>query len=347
MQLHRLLKAIPVSTTIALAFSCVSAAEITGAGATFPYPIYARWAQDYKNATGISLNYQSVGSGAGIKQIKSKTVDFGASDRPLKAEDLAKEGLIQFPAIMGAVAPVVNLKGIEPGQIKLTGQVLAQIFLGNITKWNAPEIVTLNPGLSLPAEDIVVIRRSDGSGTTFLFTDYLAKISPDFKSKVGASTAVKWPVGIGGKGNEGVSAYVQRISNSIGYLEYNYVKHLKMSHVQLQNREGHFVQPVEESVKAAAASANWTQTPGFGVVLTNQPGKDSWPITGASFILMHKVQADSKRGKEVLKFFDWAYKNGTTTAAKLNYVAIPASLANQVQEAWKSHMKDASGTALW
>ncbi|WP_151639138.1 phosphate ABC transporter substrate-binding protein PstS [Noviherbaspirillum aerium] len=347
MQLNRLLKAIPVSVAIALACSCASAAEITGAGATFPYPIYARWAQDYKAATGTSLNYQSVGSGAGVKQIKSKTVDFGASDRPLKAADLEKEGLIQFPAIMGAVAPVVNLKGIGPGQIRLTGEVLAQIFLGRITKWNATEIAALNPGLSLPAEDIVVIRRSDGSGTTFLFTDYLSKVSPEFKSKVGASTAVKWPVGIGGKGNEGVSAYVQRIRNSIGYLEYNYIKHLKMSHVQLQNREGLFVQPVDESVKAAAASANWSQTPGFGVVLTNQPGKDSWPITGASFILMHKVQANSDRGREVLKFFDWAYKNGGTTAAKLNYVAIPTPLVNQVQEAWKSQIKDAAGKAIW
>jgi phosphate transport system substrate-binding protein len=347
MQLNRLLKATPVSIAITLACFCASAAEITGAGATFPYPIYARWAQEYKNATGTSLNYQSVGSGAGIKQIKSKTVDFGASDRPLKAEDLDKEELIQFPAIMGAVAPVVNLKGIEPGQIKLTGQVLAQIFLGDITRWNATEIAALNPGLSLPPEDIVVIRRSDGSGTTFLFTDYLSKVSPDFKSKVGASTAVRWPVGIGGKGNEGVSAYVQRIRNSIGYLEYNYIKHLKMSHVQLQNREGQFVHPADESVKAAAANANWSQTSGFGVVLTNQPGKDSWPITGASFILMHKLQANPERGKEVLKFFDWAYKNGNATASKLNYVALPAPLANQVQEAWKSQMKDASGRAVW
>lgn len=347
MQLNLFLKSIPVAATFALACFCASAAEITGAGATFPYPIYARWAQDYKNATGTSLNYQSVGSGAGVKQIKSKTVDFGATDRPLKAADLDKEGLIQFPAIMGAVAPVVNLKGIEPGQIKLTGQVLAQIFLGSITRWNAPDIAALNPGLSLPAEDIVVIRRSDGSGTTFLFTDYLSKVSSDFKSKVGASTAVKWPVGIGGKGNEGVSAYVQRIRNSIGYLEYNYIKHLKMSHVQLQNREGVFVQPVDESVKAAAASANWTQTPGFGVVLTNQPGKDSWPITGASFILMHKTQANAERGREVLKFFDWAYKNGSATAEKLNYVAIPAPLVNQVQEAWKLQVKDASGKAVW
>ncbi|RYF52034.1 MAG: phosphate ABC transporter substrate-binding protein PstS [Cytophagaceae bacterium] len=347
MQLTCFMKTCALAVATAVTCSSVAAAEITGAGATFPYPIYASWAQDYKTLTGTNLNYQSIGSGAGIKQIKSKTVDFGASDRPLKAEHLEKEGLMQFPAIMGAVAPVVNLKGIGPGQLKMTGPVLADIFLGKITKWNASEIAALNPGVNLPAQDIVVVRRSDGSGTTFLFTDYLSKVSPDFKAKVGGSTAVRWPVGIGGKGNEGVSAYVQRIKNSIGYLEYNYIKHLKMNHMQLQNREGQFVHPGDESVKAAASNANWTQTPGFGAVLTNQPGKDSWPITGASFILMHKVQTNPTRGKEVLAFFDWAYKNGSGTAAKLNYVAIPAPLVNQVQDAWKSQMKDASGKAVW
>jgi phosphate transport system substrate-binding protein len=347
MQLTCFFKTCALAVATALTGSSAAAAEITGAGATFPYPIYASWAQDYKKLTGTSLNYQSIGSGAGIKQIKSKTVDFGASDRPLKAEDLEKEGLMQFPAIMGAVAPVVNLKGIGPGQLKMTGPVLADIFLGKITKWNASEIAALNPGVNLPAEDIVVVRRSDGSGTTFLFTDYLSKVSPDFKAKVGGSTAVRWPVGIGGKGNEGVSAYVQRIKNSIGYLEYNFIKHLKMSHMQLQNREGQFVHPGDESVKAAASNADWTQTPGFGAVLTNQPGKDSWPITGASFILMHKVQMNPTRAKEVLTFFDWAYKNGSGTAAKLNYVAIPAPLVNQVQDAWKSQMKDGFGKAVW
>jgi phosphate transport system substrate-binding protein len=225
--------------------------------------------------------------------------------------------------------------------------VLANIYLGKIVKWNAPEIAALNPGVNLPAEDIVVIRRSDGSGTTFLFTDFLSKVSPEFKAKVGASTAVKWPVGVGGKGNEGVAAYVQRIKNSIGYLEFNYVKHLKMSHIRLQNREGQFVHPSDETVKAAASGVNWTEIPGFGAVLTDQPGKDSWPITGASFILMHKAQPDSASAREVLKFFDWAYKNGAGTAAKLSYVAIPAPLVNQVQQAWEAQMKDGSGKAVW
>lgn len=347
MRLKLFLKTLALATATGLTCSFAGAAEITGAGATFPYPIYARWAQDYKQATGTNLNYQSIGSGGGIKQIKSRTVDFGASDKPLKQEELEKEGLMQFPAIMGAVTPVVNLKGLAPGELKLTGQVLADIFLGKIAKWNAPEIAALNPGVNLPAAEILVIRRSDGSGTTFLFTDYLSKVSPEFKSKVGASTAVKWPIGIGGKGNEGVAAYVQRLKNSIGYLEYNYVKQLKMSHVQLQNLEGQFVAPAEESVKAAATNANWSQTPGFGVVLTNQPGKESWPITGISFILMHKVQPNSTKSHEVLKFFDWAYKNGDATAAKLNYVALPASLVDQVQHAWKTQLKDGSGKPIW
>lgn len=331
----------------AMSFTPVLAAEITGAGATFPYPIYALWAQDYRNVTGNGLNYQSIGSGAGIKQIKSRTVDFGASDKPLKAEELEKHDLVQFPAIMGAVTPVVNIKGIAPGQLMMSGPVLADIYLGKITKWNAPEIVALNPTLKLPQQDIVVVRRSDGSGTTFLFTDYLSKVSPAFKAQVGASTAVKWPVGIGGKGNEGVAAYVQRISNSIGYLEYNYVRQLKMSHMQLRNRDGQFVHPGDESVKAAASHANWTQTPGFGVVLTDQPGKGSWPITGTSFILMHRVQADPEKGLEVLKFFDWAYRNGSATAARLSYVALPPTLVDQVQGAWKAQFKDSSGKAVW
>jgi phosphate transport system substrate-binding protein len=323
------------------------AAEITGAGATFPYPIYARWAQDYRSITGNGLNYQSIGSGAGIKQIKSRTVDFGASDKPLKADELEKHGLVQFPAIMGAVTPVVNIRGIRPGELQMSGPVLADIYLGKITKWNAPEIAALNPTLKLPQQDIVVVRRSDGSGTTFLFTDYLAKVSAPFKAQVGASTAVKWPVGIGGKGNEGVAAYVQRIPNSIGYLEYNYVKQLKLSHMQLRNRDGQFVHPGDESVKAAAANANWTQTPGFGVVLTDQPGKNTWPITGTSFILMHREQADSARGSEVLKFFDWAYRNGNATAARLGYVALPPTLVDQVQAVWKGQLKDSSGKAVW
>jgi phosphate transport system substrate-binding protein len=343
---HFLTSALAAGGT-ALAFSSAVAADITGAGATFPYPIYAKWAESYKKATGNGLNYQSIGSGGGIKQIKAKTVDFGASDMPLKAEELEKEGLMQFPAIMGGVVPVVNLNGVGPGQLKLTGSVLADIYLGKITKWNAPEIAALNPGVKLPADDITVVHRADGSGTSFLFTDYLSKVSPDFKSKVGAGTAVKWPTGIGGKGNEGVAANVQRIKNSIGYVEYAYAKRNKMGHTQLQNADAQFVQPDDETFKAAAASADWAKAPGFGVVLTNQPGKTSWPITGASFILMHKAQADANKGKEVLKFFDWAYKNGGAMATELDYVAMPAPVVKQVQDAWKVQVKDASGKPIW
>lgn len=347
MRLKQFLKSATVAAGTAIAFSSAMAADITGAGATFPYPIYAKWAETYKKETGTGLNYQSIGSGGGIKQIKAKTVDFGASDMPLKAEELDKEGLMQFPAIMGGVVPIVNLDGITPGQLKLTGPVLANIYLGKIAKWNAPEIAALNPGMKLPAEEITVVHRADGSGTSFLFTDYLSKVSPDFKSTVGAGTAVKWPVGVGGKGNEGVAANVQRIKNSIGYVEYAYAKRNKMSHTQLQNRDGQFVQPDDETFKAAAAGADWSKTPGFGVVLTDQAGKTSWPITGASFILLHKAQADANKGKEVLKFFDWAYKNGGASATELDYVAMPAPVVKQVQDAWKAQVKDASGKAVW
>ncbi|HZW13766.1 MAG TPA: phosphate ABC transporter substrate-binding protein PstS, partial [Noviherbaspirillum sp.] len=283
----------------AFGVTSVGAADITGAGATFPYPIYAKWAEEYKKATGIGLNYQSIGSGGGIKQIKAKTVDFGASDMPLKADELEKEGLMQFPAVMGGVVPILNVDGIAPGQLKLTGAVLADIYLGKITKWNDQQIASLNAGVKLPAEDITAVHRADGSGTSFLFTDYLSKVSADFKSTVGVGTAVKWPTGVGGKGNEGVAANVQRIKNSIGYVEYAYAKRNKLSHVQLKNRDGQFVQPDDVTFKAAAAGAEWNKTPGFAVVLTDQTGKDSWPITGASFILMHKVQANGARGNEV------------------------------------------------
>ncbi len=293
------------------------------------------------------MNYQSIGSGGGIKQIKVKTVDFGASDMPLKAADLESEGLIQFPAVMGGVVPIVNLEGVKPGQMKLTGDVLAGIYLGKITKWNAPEIVALNAGVKLPDSDITVVHRSDGSGTTFLFTDYLSKVNPAFKATVGAGTAVKWPAGVGGKGNEGVAANVQRIKGSVGYVEYAYAKRNKMQHTQLKNADGQFVQPDDQNFQAAAAGADWAKTPGFGVVLTNQPGKASWPITGASFILLHKVQADAAKGKEVLKFFDWAYKNGGAMATELDYVPMPAAVVKLVQDAWKAQVKDASGKAIW
>lgn len=320
---------------------------ITGAGATFPYPIYSKWADAYKKGSGVSMNYQSIGSGGGIKQIKAKTVDFGASDMPLKAEELKEAGLVQFPVVMGGVVPVVNLKDVTPGQLKLTGSVIADIYLGKITTWNAPEIAKLNPDLKLPATTITVVHRADGSGTSFLWTDYLSKISPEFKEKVGASTAVKWPVGVGGKGNEGVAANVQRIDGALGYVEYAYAKSNKIAHAQVQNRDGHFVQPTQSSFQSAAASADWAGTPGFGVVLTNQAGAASWPITGASFILLHANQADAVKGKAVLAFFDWSYKNGSAMAAELDYVPMPESVITQVQQAWKSLVKDGSGKAVW
>ena len=337
--------------TVALAAATLAttaqAANITGAGATFPYPIYAKWAEMYKAASGTGLNYQSVGSGAGIKQIKAGTVDFGASDMPLPAKELNDAGLFQFPAVMGGVVPIVNIPGVGPGQVKLTGAVLADIYMGKITKWNAQPIAVLNPGVKLPADDITVVRRADSSGTSFLFTDYLSKASPDWKLKIGAGTSVKWAVGVGGKGNEGVAANVQRIKGAIGYVEWAYAKKNKMAHTQLQNREGAFLQPDDEAFKAAAASADWAKAPGFAVVLTDQPGKASWPITGASYILVHKSQADAAKGKEVLKFFDWAYKNGAGAAADLDYVPMPAGVTKLVQDAWKANLKDASGKAVW
>ena len=337
--------------TVALAAATLAttaqAANITGAGATFPYPIYAKWAEMYKAASGTGLNYQSVGSGAGIKQIKAGTVDFGASDMPLPAKELNDAGLFQFPAVMGGVVPIVNIPGVGPGQVKLTGAVLADIYMGKITKWNAQPIAVLNPGVKLPADDITVVRRADSSGTSFLFTDYLSKASPDWKLKIGAGTSVKWAVGVGGKGNEGVAANVQRIKGSIGYVEWAYAKKNKLSHTQLKNKDGQFLQPDDENFKAAASSAEWTKTPGFAVILTDAAGKNSWPITGVSYILMHKAQADATKGKEVVKFFDYAYKNGAAAAAELDYVPMPASVVKLVQDAWKANLKDASGKAIY
>jgi phosphate transport system substrate-binding protein len=344
--MKQLLTSFVVGASAAMAFSTALAADMTGAGATFPYPIYAKWAEAYKASTGNGLNYQSVGSGAGIKQIKAKTVDFGASDMPLKAEELDADGLMQFPAIMGGVVTVVNLDGIAPGQLKLTGPVVADIYLGKITEWNNPAIAALNPGVKLPAAEITVVHRADGSGTSFLFTDYLSKVSPEFKTKIGAGTAVKWVTGVGGKGNDGVAANVQRIKGAIGYVEWAYAKKNKIAHTQLKNKDGNFLQPDDENFKAAAASAEWTKAPGFGIVLTDQAGKASWPITGVSYILMHKQQADANKGKEVLKFFDWAFKNGDAAAVELDYVPLPDSVVKLVQAAWKANLKDASGKPL-
>ena len=339
-------KKILAGAAAALVMTTSFAADMTGAGATFPYPIYAKWAEGYKAATGNGLNYQSVGSGAGIKQIKAKTVDFGASDMPLKADELDKEGLMQFPAIMGGVVAVVNVDGVTPGQLKMTGPVLADIYMGKITKWNAAPIAALNPGVKLPDTDITVVHRADSSGTSFLWTDFLAKTSPAWKESIGSGTTVKWAVGVGGKGNEGVAANVQRIKGSIGYVEWAYAKKNKLAHTQLRNKEGVDLQPSDDVFKAAAANAEWTKTPGFGVVLTDGAGKQSWPITGVSYILMHKAQADANKGKEVVKFFDWAFKNGAPAAAELDYVPMPASVVKQVQDAWKANLKDASGKAI-
>ncbi len=347
MRMKQLLTSFVVGASAAMAFSSALAADMTGAGATFPYPIYAKWAEAYKASTGNGLNYQSVGSGAGIKQIKAKTVDFGASDMPLKAEELDADGLMQFPAIMGGVVTVVNLDGIAPGQLKLTGPVVADIYLGKITMWNDAAIAALNPGVKLPAAEITVVHRADGSGTSFLFTDYLSKVNPEFKTRIGAGTAVKWVTGVGGKGNDGVAANVQRIKGAIGYVEWAYAKKNKIAHTQLKNKDGNFMQPDDDNFKAAAAHAEWTKTPGFGVVLTDQAGKNSWPITGVSYILMHKQQADANKGKEVIKFFDWAFKNGDAAAVELDYVPLPDTVVKLVQGSWKANLKDASGKALY
>ena len=342
----RLLSVVALLATAAFATAAL-AADITGAGATFPYPIYAKWADAYKKATGNSLNYQSIGSGGGIKQIRSKTVNFGASDKPLKADELAKDGMIQFPAIMGGVVPVVNLPGVGPGQLKLSGQLLADIFLGKIKKWNDPAIAGMNPGVALPASGITVVHRSDGSGTTFLFTNYLSKVSADWKSKVGENTSVSWPAGIGGKGNEGVAAQVQRLKGSIGYVEYAYAKQNKMAHALLKNRAGAVVAPSEKTFQAAAANADWKNAAGFYEILTDEPGAESWPITGASFILMHKAQADPAKAMEVLKFFDWSFQNGDKMASELDYVAIPPSVVALIKESWKANLKGPGGAPIW
>lgn len=324
-----------------------AAETINGAGATFPYPIYAKWAEAYKAKTGTSMNYQSIGSGGGIKQITARTVDFGASDAPLTVEKLNEIGLIQFPMVMGGVVPVTNIAGIKPGELKLSGPVLADIYLGKIKEWNDPAIAKLNPGIKLPQEKITVVARSDGSGTTFIFTHYLAKVSPEFKEKVGNNTSVSWPAGVGGKGNEGVASYVQRLKGSIGYVEYAYALQNKMAYAQLQNKAGKFVKPDSETFQAAAAGADWAGTPGFNLMLTDQTGENSWPITGATFILVYKKQEKPEVGKEVLKFFDWAYRHGDKLAEQLDYVPMPTSVVKLVEETWKKEIKDAGGKAVW
>ena len=332
--------------TGALFSPVAQAIDITGAGATFPYPIYAKWADAYRKATGVGLNYQSIGSGGGIKQITAKTVDFGASDMPLKPEELDKNGLMQFPTVIGGVVPVVNIKDIGAGQLKLDGATLANIYLGKITKWNDPALVALNKDLKLPADNITVVHRSDGSGTTFIFTNYLSKVSAEWKSTVGESTAVSWKAGIGGKGNEGVAANVQRMKNTIGYVEYAYALQNKMNTVQMKNRDGQFVKPEDSSFRAAAAGAQWDKAPGFYKILTDEAGKGSWPISGATFVLMHKVQEKPETGKEVLRFFDWTYDKGGKLASDLDYVPLPENVVKLIRAAWKAQIKDATGKAL-
>jgi len=322
-----------------------TAADITGAGATFPYPLYSKWAEAYRAATGVGLNYQSIGSGGGIKQILAKTVDFGASDAPLQPEQLEKDGLVQFPMVMGGVVPVYHLEGIKPGGLRLTGAVLAEIYLGKISKWNAPAIAALNKGVKLPDQDITVVARSDGSGTTFIFTHYLSKVSAEWKDKAGNNTSVKWPAGVSGKGNEGVAAYVQRLSGSIGYVEYAYALQNKMSYALLQNKDGNFVGPDDATFRAAAANAQWDKAPGFYLLLTDQPGKESWPITGATFILMHKKQDKPANAAIALKFFDWAYASGDKMALDLDYVPMPDSVVKLVKAEWKK-IQDAAGKSV-
>ncbi len=338
---------IAIAATSALAYASISSAtNITGAGATFPYPVYAKWADAYKTQTGVGMNYQSIGSGGGIKQITAKTVDFGASDKPLTLDELNKAGLMQFPTVIGGVVPVINVNGIESGKLKLSGSVLADIYLGKITKWNDPAIAAMNKDLKLPDDLITVVHRSDGSGTSFIFTNYLSKVSADWKANVGEGASVSWKAGTGGKGNEGVASYVQRIKGAVGYVEYAYALQNKMNTVQLKNRDGQFVAPSEASFKAAAAGADWAKAPGFYEILTEEAGKESWPISGATFILLQKTQDKPEVGKEVLKFFDWAYTKGGKMAADLDYITLPDSVVKLIKASWKAQLKDAAGKPL-
>jgi phosphate transport system substrate-binding protein len=321
-----------------------SAAELTGAGASFPAPVYTKWADAYAKATNNKVNYQSIGSGAGIKQITAKTVDFGASDMPLKPEELAKEGMLQFPTVIGGIVPVVNLAGVKPGELKLTGAILADIYLGKVTKWNDKEIKALNPSVNLPDADIAVVRRADGSGTSFVFTNYLSKVSPEWKQKVGEGTAPQWPVGLGGKGNEGVSSFVQRVPASIGYVEYAYAKQNKLIYALVQNKAKAWPLPDDTTFAAAAKGADWSNS--FYEILTDEPEKDAWPITSATFILVHKVQDKPAQGAEVLKFFEWAYKSGSKLAVDLDYVPLPEATVKLIHASW-AQIKDGSGKSLY
>ena len=324
-----------------------NAADISGAGASFPYPIYTKWADAYKKETGVGLNYQSIGSGGGIKQIKAKTVTFGASDAPLSGKDLDETGLVQFPMVMGGIVPVINVDGIKPGELVLDGPTLARIFMGEIKKWNDPAIAKLNAQVKLPDQAIAVVHRSDGSGTTFNFAYYLADVSPEWKSKVGVNTALQWPVGIGAKGNEGVANNVGNTKGSIGYVEYAYALQNKLTHTNMINKAGKTVEPTSEAFQAAAANADWKSKPGYGVILANQPGDKSWPMTAATWILMYKKPTDAAAAADALKFFDWAYRKGDKLADELHYVAMPANVVKDVEAYWAKEVIDASGKPVY
>jgi phosphate transport system substrate-binding protein len=345
MKLPRLQPVLLAAAGAVALLTAARAADISGAGATFPYPIYSKWAAAYRQETGVGLNYQSIGSGGGIKQIKAKTVTFGASDMPLTQEDLKAAGLVQFPMIIGGVVPVVNVHGVGAGQMRLDGATIASIYLGEITQWNDPRISKLNPRLALPATTIAPVYRSDGSGTNFLFSDYLSKSSPKFKDAVGANTSVQWPVGIGAKGNEGVANMSTQTDGAIGYVEYAFAKQIKMAYCELINSAGKTVSPGAESFQASAANADWAHAPGYHLVLTNQPGAGSWPITGASFILLYAVPPDPVAAGEALKFFDWAYRKGGKMASELDYVPLPDSLIRQIRATWKAQIKGAPAMA--
>ena len=328
-----------VAAGMVAASASAFAADITGAGATFPFPVYSKWADAYKKETGNGLNYQSIGSGAGIKQILAKTVTFGATDAPLKAEVLDKDGLVQWPMVMGAIVPVVNLEGIKPGELVFDGETLGNIYLGKITKWNDPAIAKLNPKLKLSADAITVVRRSDGSGTTFNFTDYLSKSNADWKAKVGSGTAVEWPAGVGAKGNEGVAGNISQTKNSIGYVEYAYAKQNNLTYAAMVNKAGKTVQPTVAAFQAAASNADWAKAPGYYLILTDQPGEASWPITAATFILMHKDPTDKAAAKEAIKFFKWAFEKGDKMAEELDYIPMPDPVVKLIEKTWSADIK--------
>jgi phosphate transport system substrate-binding protein len=344
----KLVRTLVAFTAIAAASTVAAvAADISGAGATFPYPIYAKWADAYKKETGIGLNYQSIGSGGGIKQIEANTVTFGASDMPLQPDDLTKNGLVQFPTVMGGVVPVVNIDGINSNDITIDGPTLAKIFLGEVKTWDDPAIKQLNPSVKLPSQAIAVVHRSDGSGTTFIFTNYLSKVSADWKSNVGSNTSVEWPVGIGAKGNEGVANNVGQTKGSIGYVESAYAKQNKLTTTKMVNKDGKTVSPVPQSFQAAAANANWDAAPGFYLLLTDQPGDTSWPIAGATFILFHKQVTDPVAAADALKFFAWAYMKGSQMAEDLDYIPMPTSVVASIHKLWSNEIKDANGKPVY